>query len=149
MKDTKRALILTALLASLGVLAYTVRSEGGGFGAVYNSNGEQLLFTSSDAPPLPAPFTPGDCPDCPFILVNNTGTTWTDFHFRIARNNPLLKVHRHHQPKIVALDVEDDPLGGDDAGRWVATFHIGRTGPVRLAHLVEPGMPASGDSGAL
>jgi hypothetical protein len=79
---TKNAIILATLLAGLWSLASTVPSYG--FAITYNANVEQLLFTSSDAPPQPAPFTPGDCPDCPFTLTNNTGTTWTDFHFRLV-----------------------------------------------------------------
>ena len=54
-----------------------------GFPITFNSNVEQLLFSSADAPPPPLGFTPGDCPDCPFDITNNTGTTWTDFHFRL------------------------------------------------------------------
>ena len=79
---TKNAIILATLLAGLWGLASTVPSHG--FDITYDDNAEQLLFTSSDAPPQPDPFTPGDCPNCPFELFNNTGTSWTDFHFRLA-----------------------------------------------------------------
>lgn len=74
-------LIFGMSMASILMLAPAVSS---GFASTFNSNAEQLLFTSSDAPEQPSPFTPGDCPDCPFDLTNNTGTTWTDFHFRLA-----------------------------------------------------------------
>jgi len=79
----KSTIILASLLGSLWILGSTVPSHADFFDVTYNSNAEQLLFTSSQAQP-PEGFSPGDCPDCIFNLFNNTGTTWTDFHFRVA-----------------------------------------------------------------
>jgi len=37
-------------------------------------------------------------------------------------DNPLLKINRHHQPIIIALDIEDNPVSRYDAGRCVEGF---------------------------
>src|SRR5262249_36716674 len=54
--------------------------------------------------------------------------------------NPLLEIDRHNQPVIVALDIEDDPVGSHDTGRCVQPLDIRCTGPSCLAHLIEPGV---------
>lgn len=72
----KRVLVAVVCLAGSAQYAHAIP-------VTYNSNAEQLLFSSADAPDQPDPFTPGDCPDCPFEITNNTGTTWTDFHFEL------------------------------------------------------------------
>ena len=53
-------------------------------------------------------------------------------------DNSFLKIDRHNEPVIVALDIEDDPVGSYDTGRRVQTLHIRCPGPSCLAHLVEP-----------
>src|SRR5260370_40654706 len=53
-------------------------------------------------------------------------------------DDTLLEVDRRDRPVIISLDVEDDPLGRNDASRGVTPLHLGGTAPTRLAHLVEP-----------
>ena len=53
-------------------------------------------------------------------------------------DDTLLEINRYHQTVVVALDVEDNPLGVDDAGRGVVSLHIGRLRPLRLADFIEP-----------
>jgi hypothetical protein len=48
---------------------------------------ERLLVTSADAKNPGAPFTPKDCPDCLFNVVNRTGQAWTDFHLEARLGN--------------------------------------------------------------
>lgn len=44
---------------------------------------ERLLMSSDKARNPGNPFTPKDCPDCRFDIVNRTGKTWTDFHLEM------------------------------------------------------------------
>jgi hypothetical protein len=76
---TKVKLVFTAL--AIFVFSFSPLGTAHGFEITFNSNAEHFLFSSADAPALANPFTPGDCPDCPFRLINNTGVTWVDFHF--------------------------------------------------------------------
>jgi hypothetical protein len=52
--------------------------------AVFNDLNPQVIFNTGNSPPQPRPFTPGDCPDCPFEITNNTGLVWTDFHIDLV-----------------------------------------------------------------
>ena len=54
-------------------------------------------------------------------------------------DDSVLKIDRHEEAIIVALDEEDDPLGVDDARRRIVSLHICGTPPLRLAHFIEPG----------
>src|SRR5260370_1775674 len=53
-------------------------------------------------------------------------------------HDTLLEIDGHDQPVIIALDVEDDPVGRDDAGSRVAALYICRARPPRLSDFVEP-----------
>ena len=44
---------------------------------------ERRLLSSDEAKNPGAPFTPKDCPDCRFEIVNRSGRTWTDFHLEM------------------------------------------------------------------
>lgn len=50
----------------------------------YDAVQEQFLVNSATFPILGNPFGPGDAVDHVYRLTNNTGQTWTDFHFRLA-----------------------------------------------------------------
>jgi hypothetical protein len=52
----------------------------------------------------------------------------------------LLEVDGRDQAIIIALDVEDDAVGRDDAGSCVATLRFYRARPARLSDFVEPGV---------
>lgn len=45
-------------------------------------------------------------------------------------DNCLLEIHRHHQAIVIALDIENNPVGANDARCGVETFNISRTRPV-------------------
>lgn len=55
-------------------------------------------------------------------------------------NDRLLEVHGYDQAIVVSLGVEHDPIGADDAGGRITPLHVGGAGPLRLAHLREPGV---------
>src|ERR1035437_8339760 len=55
-------------------------------------------------------------------------------------DDALVETHSHHQPVAVALDVERDALGAQDARRPVMTLHVGHALPSRFPHFVEPGV---------
>ncbi|MFQ5774542.1 MAG: PEP-CTERM sorting domain-containing protein [Kiloniellaceae bacterium] len=76
-----RRLLVPALALGLWVVGYTTPAHS--FAIAFADLNEQLLFSSADAPTQPSPFTPGDCPDCPFDITNNTGQVWTDFHLEV------------------------------------------------------------------
>src|SRR5512132_2087879 len=71
------AVVLVALLSSIALV-----HPASAFNVTFNDLSEKLLFDSSQAPPLLG-FSPGDCPDCPFSITNNTGVAWTDFHMEL------------------------------------------------------------------
>jgi hypothetical protein len=48
---------------------------------------ERLLMTSDQARNPGNPFTPKDCPDCRFAIVNRSGKPWTGFHFEMRLGN--------------------------------------------------------------
>jgi ParB family transcriptional regulator, chromosome partitioning protein len=50
----------------------------------------------------------------------------------------LLKIYSHHQPVVIALDIEDNPVGTDDARGGIKPLHVRRADPVRLAYFGEP-----------
>src|SRR4051794_373320 len=52
----------------------------------------------------------------------------------------LLEIDGRDQAIIMALDIEDDPVGRDDAGGCVAMLHFCCARPPRLPDLVEPGV---------
>jgi len=76
------AAVLVALLWSIALV-----HPASAFDVTFNNLNEKLLFDSSQAPAQPQPFTPGDCPDCPFSITNNTGVTWTDFHLELRQTS--------------------------------------------------------------
>jgi len=59
---------------------------------------------------------------------------------RFEPDDVLLEIDRHDQPVCVALYIEDDTLGCNDAGGGIGPLHLGRVSPARLLHLVEPGI---------
>jgi hypothetical protein len=50
----------------------------------------------------------------------------------------LLEIDRNHEPIVVAFDVEDDPLGGDNARSRITLLQRRHVRPAGFAHLIEP-----------
>jgi hypothetical protein len=53
-------------------------------------------------------------------------------------DDPFLEVHRHDQPIVVSLDVEDDAVARDDTGGSILLLHLRRARPLGPARLIEP-----------
>jgi len=53
-------------------------------------------------------------------------------------DDAFLEVHRYDKAIVIALDLEDDPLGADDACRRIEPLHISGAFPDRLADFVVP-----------
>jgi hypothetical protein len=51
-------------------------------------------------------------------------------------HDALLEVDGHDQSVIVPLDVEDDPVGRDNASSRVAALYIRRARPPRLSDFI-------------
>jgi len=55
-------------------------------------------------------------------------------------DDALLEIYRHDQPVRVAFDVEDDALGGHDAGGGIGTPHVRRACSACFLRFVGPGV---------
>src|SRR5690606_15036461 len=49
-----------------------------------------------------------------------------------------LEIDRDDQAICITLDVEDDAIGSNDAGRRIAPLDIRRRAPLRLSNFVKP-----------
>lgn len=54
-------------------------------------------------------------------------------------DDPVRVVDLHHEPVVIALDVEDHPIARDDAGASVLGLHLGRRIPIFLLDFPIPG----------
>jgi len=54
-------------------------------------------------------------------------------------NDPEAILNCNHQPVMIALDIEDYPVIGDDTGRCIASYDVTRIFPVSLFSIMEPG----------